>query len=240
MRRLHGVVYPDPAPPAGGEPPEAAPDDEAAMALRFVRQGFDPPLPDVFARWYTDVLDAVCQGYRADALVGVPQEITDLGYTFHRATTAPDGRLAMDLSEALRVFGRDDLLREDHDGSDGKRRGVVRPSTSGVIALAAALVARGIHAVVRMHHHTGTCTVQLSNGEAEQLAEQLTPLEGSLEDELAIALGLLDAVTQDDDLTCSTDHHGRCQEHSAQVYEGACAEPQAHAFLVRHNVRQAP
>lgn len=240
MRRLHGVVYPDTAPPAGQQPPEAAPDDEMAMALRYVRQGFDPPLPDAFAHWYNELLEAVCNGYRADTLITVPQEVTDLGYTFERAMHAADDSLTMDLADALRVFGRDDLLAEEHDSSDGRKPGVVRASTHGFTALAAALAAFGIPASVRIHHHTGTCTLQLGEDEAAQLAERLVPAEGSLEDELGIALGLLDAVTQDRDLTCSTDHHGRCQEHSAQEYEGTCAEPQAHAFLVRHNVREAP
>lgn len=238
MRRLHGVVYPTPAPPAGGEPPEAAPDDESAMALRFVRQGFDPPLPDVFARWYTELLEAVREGYHADTVVAVPREITDLGYTFDRAHYAEDGRLSMDLADALRVFGRDDLLRAEHDGSDGQRPGVVRASTHGATALAAALVAYGIRTTLTIHRHTGLRTLQLTDDQALQLAERLTPVEGSVEDELAIALGLLDCVTQNDDLTCATDHHGRCQEHSASEYEGKCAEPQAHAFLVRHSVRE--
>lgn len=243
MSRLHGVVYPDPAPPAGGPTPEAAPDDENAMALRFVREGFTPPLPDCFAHWYRALLEAVREGYYADTLVSVPQEITDLGYTFDRAMNAADNTLAITLADALAAFGRAELLWPAHHGGhldEDQRPGVVRSPTEGFTSLAAALMARGIRATVHIHRSSGTCTLRLGGGQALQVADLLIPAEGSLEDELGIALELLDEFVDSPRPTpCDLDHHGHCQEHHDDFAdETRFAQHEGYAFLVRHNVRE--
>jgi hypothetical protein len=225
MRRLHGVVYPDPPPASGGPAPDADSRDERAMALRFVRTAFDPPLPDPFADWIITLHRLLRDGAHPEQTVVIPDAITALGYSF--MDSVADGR-GIPFRDALRMFGREDLL-EPEPG---------RHPHQGVTALAAALVARGIRTTTTLHRQAGGCTVRLTDDHAQQLADILIPQEGTLADELAQALGFLDAVTQDRDLTCALDHHGRCQEHSASPVDGKCGEPQAHAFLIRHSVRE--
>lgn len=227
QRRLYGVVYPEPAPPPDGPPqrPEN-PGDELAMARHHVRAGFDPPLPDAFADWLIQLHHLVRDGAAGDYLVAVPQQVRELGYTFVHAFEQGD-LLHMRLDDALRAFNRHDLLTMESMNDDG------------FPALAAALVAHGIRTTTRIHHAEHAATVRLTGAQAQQLADALIPVEGSVEDDLALALELLDHFVDDPRPTpCWFDHHGHCQEHHDDLGGGRFAQHEAYALLVRRGVRQ--
>ncbi|HEY9014143.1 MAG TPA: hypothetical protein VIM84_03650 [Gemmatimonadales bacterium] len=105
--------------------------------------------------------------------------------------------------------------------------------------LAAALTAWDIRSELTLHRAARECTLRLTAEQAAALAGRLLPPEGSAEDELGIALGLLDCLTEESRYNpCIPDHNGQCQSHTLSgIYEGACAQPQADAFLIRHHVR---
>lgn len=230
MRRLYGVAYPDPLPDPAGPAPEADPGDERAMALRFVRTSFTPPLPDAFADWYTHLLTQVRDGKPASTPVVIPLDIRALGYTFARAL-GEGTHLRLD--DALYAFGRVHLAGSIASPDP------VESSTHGVISLAAALMARGIRTTTTLHRLSGGCTVQLTDDQAAQLADMIIPAEGSMEDELAQALELLDRLVEKPRPgPCSPDHHGYCQEHYDDMGGGRFAQQEGHALLVRHRVRQ--
>lgn len=228
--RMPGVVYPDRVPVPDGPPPDADPADERAMALRFVRTAFDPPLPDPFADWLLELHRVLRDGGHAETLVTVPEGIIALGYAFEHATPAPYGVLHMTLVDALRLFGRDDLVWD--------APGAAEQSLDGATALATALLVYGIRTTTTLHR-AGGCTVQLTDAQAQRLADVLIPVEGSPEDHLAEALGLVDAFTDKPrPLPCAVDHHGHCQEHHRETANDHCAQPLAYALLVRHGVRE--
>lgn len=236
-RKLHGVVYPDPAPAPRAHGREQ--DEELAIARRYVREGFDPPLPDIFGDWYMHLHSYVRDGYKADTMITIPGFIIDLGFTFDRAERMEDNTWALTLSEALRVFGREDLLLDEIYSA--KQAGVEISSMEGAVSLAAALAARGLPSSVNMRRMTGVCVLQLTDVSAQRLADLILPAEGSVEDQLAEALELLDALTDTPPLgACATDfgdHGGPCQVHH-QMVDGQCAHATAQALLVRSGVRE--
>lgn len=231
MRRMPGVHYPDPTPAPGGPAPEPEPHDEHTMALRFVRTAFDPPLPDPFADWIMHLHFLVREGTSADKLVLIPRPVQELGYTFDRFVIL-SGEPALRLDDSLRVFGRDDLL-------DTGPAHTARHAHEGCTSLVAALVAHGIRTTTTLHHQAGGCTVRLSDEQAQTLADRLLPKEGSVEDDLALALELLNEFVDSPRPTpCVLDHHGHCQEHHDDFAdESRFAQHEGHALLVRHNVR---
>lgn len=241
MRRLHGVVYPTPAPPADGPSydPPPDPDDELALARNYVRTRFDPPLPDTFADWLITLHRHLRDGLHPDARVPVPTGITDAGFTFTDALTGGEfapGQASLTLAQALRVFARDDLLFRDEPAD---RPGAVRPPRGGVTTLVAALMARGIRTTTTLHRNESSCTVALTDEQAGDLAALLLPDEGSTEDDLAIALELLDHfVHKPHPTACALDHHGHCQEHHDDMGDGRFAQHEAYDLLVRRNIRE--
>lgn len=226
-RRLHGVVYPDPNPSPDGLPYNPHPDscDELAMARHHVRTAFDPPLPDAFAHWLIHLHGLLRNGANGDYPVVVPEAIRELGYTFTHA--CPEGDLLLiRLDDALRAFNRHDLLPEE-------------PTEEAFPALAAALVAHDIRTTTTIHHTEHAATVRLGASQAMKLADALIPEEGGAEDDLALALELLDHYVDDPHPTpCWHDHDGSCQEHHDTLHDGRCAQAEGHTLLVRRGVRQ--
>lgn len=226
-RRLHGVVYPDPTPPPDGPAytPQPDPHDELAMARHHVRTAFDPPLPDAFAHWLIQLHALVRDGAPGDYLAAVPADVRELGYTFVHAFQQGD-LLRIRLDDALRAFNRHDLLTTTSQDDDG------------FPALAAALVAHGIRTTTTIHHSEHAATVRLTGAQAKQLADTLIPAEGSVEDDLALALELLDHFVHGPRPTpCWFDHHGHCQEHHDDLGHGRFAQHEGYALLVRRGVR---
>ena len=226
MRKMPGAHYPDELPAVGHPAPTADPGDERAMALRFIRTAFDPPLPDPFADWLLVLHSWVKEGHRPDATVVIPQAITDLGFTFLNTVAGGKG---MALVDALRLFHREDLV-EPGPADHGHR---------GVTALAAALMAYGIRTTTTLHRNDGGCTVRLTDAQAQHLADQLIPVEGTTADELGKALELLDRfIDRPKPTPCHFDHHGHCQEHHDDFADQTrFAQHEGYALLVRHNVR---
>lgn len=233
QRRMPGVVYPDPLPAPSGPPPVADSSDEHSMALRFVRTAFDPPLPDPFADWIITLHRTLRDGGGADTVVTIPQAITDLGFTFEHGMHPADYSTTMLLRDALRLFGREDLLHDAHPGRHGHE---------GSTALAAALAAYAVRSQVTVRRNAGGCVLLLTDDQAQHLADLLIPVEGSPEDDLAIALELLEEFVHGPRPTpCELDHHGHCQEHHDDFAgQTRFAQQEGHALLVKHNVRQAP
>lgn len=227
MRKMPGAHYPDDLPAPGRPVPDPQPGDERTMALRYVRTAFDPPLPDPFADWLITLHAWVREGRRAEATVMIPPEITDLGFTFLDAVAGGRG---MSLVNALRLFGREDLV-EPGPGEHGHR---------GVVALVAALTAYGIHTTTTVHRTDGGCTVRLSDEQAQHLADRLIPVEGTTADELGKALELLDQfVHRPKPTPCDLDHHGYCQEHHDDFADASrFAQHEGYDLLVRHGVRE--
>ena len=226
-RRMPGVVYPDPAPAPSAPPPQADANDERSMALRFVRTAFDPPLPDPFADWLITLHRTLRDGGRSDTTVPIPPEIRDLGYTFARTTGQGT---ALSLREALRLFGRHDLLMDEEEALH---------ELSGTVALAAALAAYSIRSTVTTRRSEGGCSLFLRDAQAQELADLLIPAENSDADELGQALELLNHFVHDPRPTpCVYDHGGHCQEHHDTLDDRRSAQHEGHALLVKHGLRE--
>lgn len=225
MRTMPGAHYPDELPAVGQPVPDADPADERTMALRFVRSQFDPPLPDAFADWLIALHAMVRDGYPAQYAAVIPPAIRELGFTFEHSQ---GGRL-MRLDDALRLFGRHDLLDDAP---------ALPEPMQGFTALAAALAAHGVRSTLTLRRNARRATLDLDGEQAQTLADLLIPAEGSTEDDLAIALELLNHFTDDPRPTpCSLDHHGHCQEHHDDLDDGRFAQHEAYALLVRRGVR---
>lgn len=239
MRKMPGVHYPDPAPPADGPAllhPLPDSDDELAMAQQFVRKAFDPPLPDTFAHWLIELHKMVRDGYPPQYAVVIPPAIRQQGYTFQRATVSGS---IMRLDDALALFGRDDLLPPTPPEPVTAEPGQELHPHEGTVALAAALVARGIRTTVQVHNRDGGCTLRLDDAQAAQLADFLVPVEGSEEDRLGHALELLDHFVHSPRPTpCQYDHHGQCQEHHDTLDGYRSAQHEGHELLVAMGVRE--
>lgn len=231
MRTMPGAHYPDPPPLPDGPTPEASPDDERAMALRFVRTAFDPPLPDPFADWLIVLHTWVRAGRRADATVVIPQAIADMGYRFQH--TVAGGR-GMPLAQALRLFGRDDLL-----WTDDSPEAASPLDEQGAVKLAASLAVLSIHSTVNMRGTTGMCTLTLTDEQAGRLSDFLIPPDASQADHLGHALELLDHFVDTPRPTpCQYDHHGQCEVHHDILDNGRSAQHDGYDLLLTHRVRQ--
>lgn len=225
-RRMPGVVYPDPAPAPSGPPPEGDANDERTMALRFVRTAFDPPLPDEFADWLIVLYRTLRDGASADTPVPIPQEIRDMGFTFARTLSRGT---ALALREALRLFGRHDLVVDEAEPLH---------ELDGCVALSAALTVYGIRATVTVRRNEGGCSVFLPNAHAKELADLLIPAENSDADELGLALGLLNHFVHSPRPTpCAYDHGGHCQEHHDTLPGQRSAQHEGYELLVKHGLR---
>lgn len=229
-RRMPGVVYPDPVPTPGGPPPEADPNDERTMALRFVRTAFDPPLPDPFADWLMHLHFLVREGSSADKLVLIPRAVQALEYTFDH-TVLLYGEPALRLDDSLHLFGRHDLLEDAPALPDPLK---------GFTSLAAALVVHQVRATLTLRRNEQRGTLDLDGQQAQILADALIPAEGSLEDEFGLALELLNRFVDGPKPTpCSFDHHGHCQEHHDDFADQTrFAQQEGYALLVRHGLRE--
>ena len=227
MRKMPGAHYPDELPTEGRSAPTAHPADERAMVLHYVRTAFDPPLPDAFADWLIVLHSWVREGHRPDATVVIPQEITSLGFTFVNSVAGGQG---MALVDALRLFGREDLIEP----------GPQQHGHVGVTALATALMVCGIRTTTTLHRTDGGCTVRLTDSQAQHLADRLIPVEGTTADELDKALELLDQfVHRPKPTPCHFDHHGHCQEHHDDFdNQTRFAQHEGYEMLVRYRVRE--
>lgn len=238
-RRLHGVSYPSIPTPVRDAEDTGDVSDELTAARVFVRTAFTPPLPESFAHWYVHLRQLTRSGADPETMVAIPRTILDQGYRFIHTT--PSGHIT--LRTALRAFNQTHLLHPPSPTVPDTTSGAdADPSAAGGrVELAAVFAALGIHAEFLPHPSTDGCTIRMHADQAAALVSHLLPPEGSPEGELTIALGLLEELTDPApgghlDL-CALDHRGDCQMHSSGTYEGACAMPQAHAFLVRHGVR---
>lgn len=228
QRRMPGVIYPDPAPQPTEPLGEPDPTDERSMALHFVRTAFDPPLPDPFADWLMLLFTLVRDGGHAELPVPIPQEIRDLGYTFARTTGQGT---CLPLREALRLFGRHDVLEEQGAGP--------LHELEGCIALSAALAAYSIRSTVTVRRNEKGCVLALSDAQAQELADLIIPAEHSDADELGLALELLNHFIHKPAPTpCAFDHQGHCQEHHDTLDDQRSAQHEGHALLVRHGLRE--